>query len=136
LSSYLCSAQIGEVETVDKGILIGTATGRENGMPELRKFKIKGEPVYVMTYRNLEYQNIIDIQNFGFTATPDELEYLYQFLKDGFNTNEDRFLSVGESKLSTIKSASSIAVFVRRTGKPEGYFYLSKKQLDRLFGKM
>jgi hypothetical protein len=136
LYSGLTFAQIGEVEKRDEGVVIGTATGRQNGLPVLKKFEVRGEDYYIITYRNADYAQIIDIQSFGFVAAPDELEYLYQFLKDGFDTNEDRFLSVGDARLSTIKSASSIAVYVRRAGQPDGYFYVTKKQLDRLFGKI
>jgi hypothetical protein len=61
LSSYLSSAQIGEVVTGREGTLIGTGNGKIDGLPELLLYKINGEDYYVITYRNSEYNTFIDL---------------------------------------------------------------------------
>ncbi|MCO5725544.1 hypothetical protein [Robiginitalea marina] len=136
LSSYLSSAQIGEVVTGRKGTLIGTGNGKIDGLPELRLYKINGEDYYVITYRNSEYNTFIDLQSFGFYATPQELEFLYNFIRDGLKSEERRTLKVGESTLMTNRFLSrQVAVHVFQVGKPDTYFLLNQNWLDRLFGK-
>ena len=126
------NGQIGASEKAVKWETIGVAK-KMVGYPILKKKP--DSDYYVLSYDNLEYPNIDDVKDVGFTATASELEYLYNELLKGFNSKDRINITVGEHNLSYKKVASSIRIDVTKPYETDGWFYLSKKQLAKLFGK-
>lgn len=130
-------AQIGTGKTVDKPILIGKATKMQD-FPRLEKYSNEGDnPYYILSFNNLEYPNIDDLKQVDFYANDEELEYLFDFLMGCFKTKDVSTIDVGDQTLLIKKTASSLRITVNYNKEPEpsGWFYLSKKQIERLFGK-
>ena len=103
---------------------------------------------YRLYYQDEKYlgadrnSSLIDVRSISFYATEEELEYLYNFLLEGLDSNEKRKLDVGEGSIFTEISALSrkrtavIVVNVLNDSKGmTSYFRLSKKTLDRIFAK-
>lgn len=137
LFSQNITAQIGEGKTVEKPILIGKATKMQD-FPRLEKYTSEDDnPYYILSFNNLEYPNIDDIKQVDFYANDEELEYLFDFLMGCFKTKEVSTIDVGDQTLTIKKTAASLRIMVSFNKEPEpsGWFYLSKKQTERLFGK-
>jgi len=64
------------------------------------------------------------------------LEYLFSKLYEGFNSKEEKKLKIGDCTIYYKKVSASIRVSVQHpAGATDGWFYISKKKLERLFGK-
>ncbi len=106
------------------------------GYPRLDFYKKEdGNNLYYLTYINLEYAKIRDTKTISFYASQDDLEYLFNFLMDGFKTKETRSITLGEDEITIKKKSLSIIVSVYHSNSTNGFFYLSKRQTERLFGK-
>ena len=137
LSFSLSHSQIGEGKLAEKPILVGKAT-KSKALPDLVYFENETDKnVYILSFNNLEYPSISDIKQITFIANQNELDTLYNFLLEGFKDKELRTIDVGSQTLYIKKTAMSIKITVKYNEKaePDGWFYLSKKQLMRLFGK-
>ena len=127
--------QVGESRTVEESALVGVAD-KMVGYPRLDFYKREdGNNLYLLTYINLEYANIRDTKTISFYANQEDLEYLFNFLMDGFKTKEKRSLTLGEDEINIKKASLSIIVNVHHSNSTNGFFYLSKRQTERLFGK-
>ena len=137
LIPIFCLGQIGKAEEkVDQLVLVGV-TNKMVGYPKLEKYK--GQDRYMITYKNLEYTEIVDIKVFSFDATEKDLDYLYNALLERLvkKDKSPKTIKVGDVTLNYKKQSSSISVNVDHpTGETDGWMgYLSKKQLANLFGK-
>jgi len=63
------------------------------------------------------------------------LEYFYNFLLSGFDINDEQSLTIGDELIIIKKNYSSIRVYAPDKSEIPGWFYLSKKQIEKLFGK-
>lgn len=91
---------------------------------------------YILIYKNQEFAQISDMKSISFTATDEELEYLYQELKSMQSLESEKFLEIGnESIVVKPMSMKWINVYVNQASGLNGFFSLSPKQLDKLFGK-
>lgn len=131
------NAQIGEGKEVEKPLLVGKATKTPFGTSLEYYPRSDGRNYYVLTFKNLEYQKIDDIKSMFFYATDDELEYLFNYFIESLKDKETRTIDVGDQTLYLKKTAMSIRVTVtyNKDPEPDGWFWLSKKQIERLFGK-
>jgi len=129
------SSQVGEAEVREEPIFVGSSGKKEYSLPKLVYHESEQGRYYMLTYQNLEYPTITDIRVVGFMADEEEIDYVYDFMKSGFDTDENRSLKLGNSTIRTFKSAKSIYVYVDHSDKPTGFFLLTAKQNDRLFGK-
>ncbi|MBO0340937.1 hypothetical protein [Flagellimonas profundi] len=137
MSFNLATSQVGDVEVREEPVLVGTGHRNQRYLPKLQYQNTSEGRYYILSYLNAEYPNLNDAKVVGFFATEDDIEYVYDFLKGGYDNDEDRSLKVGEDVIRTEKTVSkkSIIVFVDHKDEPSGFFYLTTKQLDRLFGK-
>jgi hypothetical protein len=122
-------AQIGEVETVRKGTLIGVAN--EQGFPRL----LKKDEQYILTYYNENLREIEDIKSITFTATEEELERLYQLFKEQYNRKDVRTVKVGENRLYLESEYDRLVVRVNHQDGTSSRLYIYPGELDPLFGK-
>lgn len=128
-------SQISTAKKLDESVIMGIAD-KMVGLPKLAYSEIdKNTKQYYLYYYNLEYPTIKDIQTISFTATSDELEYFYKFLQSGFDSTDKQSLKIGDASIIIYKTYSSIKVSVTQKNDIPGWFYLSKKQIDKLFGK-
>lgn len=93
---------------------------------------------YLLMYINPLYA--VDINGIKFTATDNELNGLYDLMKTQMSaekgTKKSLFLGTSGITLETKRALgfSSLIIYDLTEG-ASGYFYLSSKQLDKLFGK-
>lgn len=95
---------------------------------------------YTLLYNNLRYTTIEDINSIVFTATKVELENLYVILKNCLldDSGNEKQIELGKELVivKTIKNfgVKSLQITTSDEGST-GFFFLSSKQLDKLFGK-
>ncbi|MGM0931949.1 MAG: hypothetical protein ACQEWD_00740 [Bacteroidota bacterium] len=129
---YLSSnAQVGQAESVDEGEVIGIAN-KSVGLPKLEKIKVEDQNLFILTFYNLEYIALKEIDNISFYASNEDINYLYNFLQDQLKNKESKTLLLGDNEIMATKVSSSVRIDI--LGK-DSWFYLSRKQLERLFGK-
>lgn len=141
LVSISASAQIREVEK-SKFEKIGEISPGGmafiTSMSVLRDTAKNGTNSYHWMYNNLAYTRITDIKSISFTASEEDFNALYEMMKTQMSAEKgtEKELMLGNSRISfkTIRTlgVSSLTIYDLSTG---GYFYLTSKQLDKLFGK-
>lgn len=139
--SLSVSAQIKEVSS-SKYVEIGRVNlGMGVFLSSLSVIKdtASGSNSYLWMYRNAKYTTLTDIKSIDFTASDEDLEGLYNLLKTqmGAEKGSEKRLELGKHTLNftTTKSlGTSYLVIYDLTGSV-GYFNLTAKQLDKLFGK-
>ncbi len=98
-----------------------------------------GTNSYLWMYNNLKYTTITDIRSISFTASNEDFEALYQLMKTQLSADKgtEKDLELGKSRITikTIRNLgiSSLTIYDLTGG--GGYFYLTAKQVDKLFGK-
>jgi hypothetical protein len=135
------TAQIGKVEKATEYELIGVNNKGQLKSVELEK-KISdeiiegGKSMHILSFINAEYQSIRDWRVVSFLANDEDLEGLYKILYDTFETKESVDFKLGSYDLSLSNSkGKTLIIFVRKEYETSSYFYLNKRQLERLFGK-
>jgi hypothetical protein len=140
LTSISANAQIREVETSkfeDIG-KVGGVGAFVSSMSIMKDTAKGGTNTYLWMYNNLKYQTITDIKSIRFTATEEDFNNFYQFLQKQINADKgtEKDLELGKSRLNfkTYKAlgVSSLMIYDYSS---EGFFYITSKQLDKLFGK-
>ena len=125
--------QISEVSQVESFELIGKTSNPYKWV----KLK-KSEDAYLITFLNLEYQNIVDVGAVRFVATPEDLTYLYDTLIDMCNSKRktQKTLTLGTALVvMTTQGAKQVRLDVKQEGEPSKWTWLSRKQLSKVFKK-
>jgi uncharacterized protein YuzE len=101
----------------------------------------KNDNVYRITYRDVEFPNLVELKSFDFEASQEDLEQLYQTMLSGFDTMEEKDITFADDKIS-LQYVKSMGVVGMRffhadlktaiVGRSDNF---SKKQLAKLFGK-
>lgn len=94
-----------------------------------------GDDRYILSYRNLEYKNISDHRQIPFKATNEELESLYNDLINTIGTSTDKTYTLNKHNLIVSPKKKSLFIFVTSETETDSYFYITQKNLERLFGK-
>lgn len=95
---------------------------------------------YILLYNNLKYTTITDINAVSFSATQTEIDAFYLELKNCFEAEKgsEKKFELGKETVwvKTIKNlgVTSLQITTSDDG-TLGFFYLTNKQLDKLFGK-
>lgn len=131
------NAQIEVSDTVEsKTIIIGKVKRAGITYSELNYTVTGKDTVYRLMYKNAEYEILSDRQFLYFNNENNTLETLYKILKSFFSDDHKKDLDykisfkLGQDFVAAKNSRTS--VFVSTT---KGYFYLSNKEIDNLFGK-
>ena len=132
------SAQIGKAKENTKWTTIGVAD-KLVGTPKLSK--VENGNLYDLYYKNFEYPNIDDSKHLFFEATPDELDYLYNEFASVFKSKSKdmKNIKVGNATVYYSRQAASIMIQIDYediSGETSGWFFVSKKRLAKLFGKV
>lgn len=103
---------------------------------ELYGLIIDKDTSYVIMYYSAKYKTITDIRSISFKDNDSTIENLYKTLSSFF-TDENRDnkeykveFKLGETNVIVSNMKPSIMFWT-----PEGYFFLTEKQLKNLFGK-
>lgn len=127
-----------KTSTVDKGETIGKIGAPGIPYVILKKYS----NFYVLSYRNLEHQNIEDWNDFEIADS--EFNDLYDFIVAGFENpgKDDILVELNKSKFSLkyTKAFGSVNVQITHWRTNDGSVTgltqaMSKKQIDKLFGK-
>ena len=101
----------------------------------------KKDTAYFLLYRDVQYKTLIELKSFDFIATSDEINTLYKELIKAIDgeKNKSYTLEIGKGKLHYYKSKnlgfSTLMLFYTDNVGIKGEFFLSKKQIKKLFGK-
>lgn len=129
------NAQIGEAEAVSEIVHVGY----NNNMTKFHSLSYlidnDGAKVYNLHYRNMEYQSIDTYESITFKATDKELDYLFNFLKEGINDKVGKTLKIGSSEIFVKQKGKAVQIDNITVGTAKSYFWLLPKELERLFGK-
>ena len=127
--------QIGAVEEIAEKVQVGY----NNNFTKFHSLSYQkgdnGIKVYSLVYRNMEYDNVDTYETLVFTATDEELEYLYNFFKEGMKDKSGKTLELGEHKILVKKMGKGVQISDVSDYKTPNLFWLLPKELDRLFGK-
>lgn len=115
--------------------LIGEVTNPVGFVASLKKSVIDEDNFYMLSFKNYEYQYLVDAEVLSFNATNDEIEYLFLELKKGFKSKSLVTLDVGKSKLMFKQYINKKNLIITVSGDASGFFSLSGKQLHTLFNK-
>lgn len=104
----------------------------------------KQNNTYTITYENIKYQQITDLKRFSFVDTDNAFDNLYQMIINGFNENpkSDIMLELPNDIvwLHFVKYLGVVTFqFYQSVNKTEVIAfsrYLTKKQVQKLFGKI
>lgn len=99
------------------------------------------DTLYTLLYRNSEYSTLVDYQSVKFSSEGNTLNELYKIMKSVFadenKKNKDYKVSfkLGETEVIVsnfrMMGVTNAMFFTRK-----GHFFISDKQLEKLFGKV
>lgn len=137
--SLQASAQIEMKESV-KSVKIGEVRGAGRFIASIEKIPSKEDTVCVLYYKNVRYTTLTDIQDIVFNDTDSTLAELYNVIQSAFtdeNKKKKDFkidFRLGDKDVS-ITSEKMFGIPYVKFWTENGFFYLTEKQLDKLFGK-
>ena len=135
-------AQRGKSKKVDKITEVGSVErilGDYISVYTLSFIEKDGNNLYGLAFTNeqtLYDDDSPDQKILTFTATQDEFDYFYNFLLEGFEEDQIRYLEVGQDILKTLPPISTfLYIYVDFKDGTSASFKLTKRQLSKLFGK-
>lgn len=135
-------SQIKVVEN-SKSTIIGKVGGNSMSPFVASLEYVKGDAdvnQYILMYNNLKYTTITDVNALSFSATESDILGFYDLLVKCFDAEKGSEKTVELGKeivlIKTIKNLGVVSLQITTSDDGTlGYFYLTKKQLDKLFGK-
>ena len=128
---------IGQVKKMDsKAEEVGVA--KNFGVEIAKLSKVAGEPdYYFITYNNLKYNILTDVDSFGFKDIDGAFDYLYNGIVDVYkNKSKNVEFELADGTLSVQHQMGTVRFyFVNKAGVESQTGYISKKQMATLFGK-
>lgn len=91
---------------------------------------------YSVFYRDEQYQQIDDYKHFSFSGE-ETFNYLYDLLKKQCKAPKKTELTieVGDANITITSYKHYISLSILAEGQPNGFFRITSRQLDKLFGK-
>ena len=132
---FIGLGQIGETKTIAESIHVGYNNNITKSHSLSYYVNENGTKRYTLRFRNTEYQHIDTYDSFSFDATDEELEYVYNFFMEQMKNKEIKTLEIGDNTISATKMGRAVRISNISVGVPKNYFFLLKKDLERLFGK-
>ena len=135
-------SQIGESRKADKLVEVGSIErilGDYISVYSLSYLEKNGNKFYGLAFTNeqtLYDDNSPDQKIITFQATQDEFDYLYNFLLEGFEEKQIRYLDVGQDVIKTLPMTNRfLYIYIDFNDGTTASLKLKKKQLAKLFGK-
>lgn len=142
LITVASSAQIREVEKSKYEVIGKVSPGGMafiSSISVMRDTAVNGTNSYLWMYNNLKYTTITDIKSISFTASNEDFDSLYELLKTQLSAEKgtEKDLELGKSRITikTIRNLGITSLTIYDLTGGGGYFYLTAKQVDKLFGK-
>ena len=138
--SILGSAQIGQKVETKKAVLVGKVAPLGAFKEELSYVETDNGLLYTLAYNDMKFTAITNTKSISFYASNSEVETLYvdmrnQFEKEVGNSYD---LKLGEADVRVERSkylgVPILTIYVIKNG-VQSFFYLTKKETDKLFGK-
>ena len=105
----------------------------------MRDTAVDGTNSYLWMYNNLKYSTITDVRSISFTASNEDFDSLYELMKTQLSADKgtEKDLELGKSRITikTIRNLGITSLTIYDLTGGGGYFYLTAKQVDKLFGK-
>jgi hypothetical protein len=139
LSSF-AFGQIGQKVESKKSNLVGKVAPIGVFKEELSFIETENGNLYTLSYNDMKYTTIINTKAISFYATPNDIETLYidmkaQFEKEVGNSYD---IKLGDADLRVERSKylgfAILTIYVINHN-VQSFFYLTKKETDKLFGK-
>lgn len=130
LTGFSAQAQIEMKEDI-KLITIGTAKTMGVFRAKLDYAVSKEDTIYSIYYKNWKYSSLDDYQTLIFRGGSEVLNQLYDILKAALADKEySKSFTLGKEDVTVSNSKNMVTITTN-----EGFFYLTEKELDKLFGK-
>jgi hypothetical protein len=131
LLSSFCSVLTAQIKVidVDKPIVIGTVKDGSSVRAEISYLIYKSDTVYTLLYNNAEYKVIDNYHTVKFLGQK-TLEQFYELCQKTILDGKEVNILLGDSKVSLNPKGKNVYFFTK-----DGYFFLSRNQIDRLFNK-
>lgn len=132
-------SQVAESEASTPEITIGKISNHYKYI-ELTRQTVDEENLYTLKYQNLEFPQMTDLAFVKFSATDEELDYLYNEILKGSKmkkTDPVNYISLGDGKMGITRLASGqVRILYTENGSTiVKWTWMSKGQLRKFFGK-
>jgi hypothetical protein len=136
----LSTPAFSQIQLAQKPVSVSLGEGVRSGGKFVAEIKVHPEEkdtTYTLLYQNMKYSTITDIKGVGFYAEGNTLNTLYSLFKSVWAAeNKDNKDYKVEFKLGSqdviITTAGKKALFFTTD---KGYFALTEKEVDQLFGR-
>jgi hypothetical protein len=133
-------AQIGQKVETKKSTIVGKVAPLGAFKEELSYVESENGLLYTLSYNDLKFTAITDIKSISFYATSNDVESLYNDKKGQFDkeVGQSYDFKLGEADVRVERSkylgVPILTIYVIKNG-VQSFFYLTKKETDKLFGK-
>ncbi len=133
-------AQIGQKVETKKSTIVGKVAPLGAFKEELSYVESENGLLYTLSYNDLKFTAITDIKSISFYATFNDVESLYNDMKGQFDkeVGQSYDFKLGEADVRVERSkylgVPILTIYVIKNG-VQSFFYLTKKETDKLFGK-
>jgi hypothetical protein len=133
-------AQIGQKVETKKSTIVGKVAPLGAFKEELSYVESENGLLYTLSYNDLKFTAITDIKSISFYATANDVESLYNDMKGQFDkeVGQSYDFKLGEADVRVERSkylgVPILTIYVIKNG-VQSFFYLTKKETDKLFGK-
>jgi hypothetical protein len=133
-------AQIGQKVETKKSTIVGKVAPLGAFKEELSYVESENGLLYTLSYNDLKFIAITDIKSISFYATANDVESLYNDMKGQFDkeVGQSYDFKLGEADVRVERSkylgVPILTIYVIKNG-VQSFFYLTKKETDKLFGK-
>lgn len=140
LSFTFSNAQVGQASTGLDWQTVGKLTNPYK-YAELEKTIIDGEKTYRLSFQNMEYSEITDIGTIVFSATDEELDYVYNELVKGLSRktkDPEVSFEIGKGLMTIVRNpggAKQVRMYYKEDGVPMKWHWFSAGQLKKMFAK-
>jgi hypothetical protein len=134
------NAQIGQKVETKKSVLVGKVAPLGSFKEELSYVETDNGPLYTLAYNDMKFTAITNTKSISFYASNSEVETLYGDMKNQFEkeVGNSYDLKLGEADVRVERSkylgVPILTIYVIKNG-VQSFFYLTKKETDKLFGK-
>lgn len=136
LTSY---SQI-QVRQSSPQVEVGKVSYMGNFHSELSYNVLDDDTTYTLMYRNSEFKTLVDVESIKFSSVGNTYNTLYDLIKSVYSPenvkNKDYKVEfrLGETEV-IVSNVRMMGITTAMFFTTKGYFYITEKQLDRLFGK-
>jgi len=98
------------------------------------------DSIYTLRFRNAKYKTMTELESLDFSSSGNTVSQFYTALKSVFldenKSNKDYAITFTLGKdVVAVSAYRSVGVLMVMFQKGDGHFFLTEKQLDKLFGK-